>query len=507
MIKKYGLLLLFVFVKFLLQYQVIAPEFQLHRDEYLHLDQAHHLAWGYTSVPPFTSWVSWLIFQLGNSEFWVKFFPALFGVLTLVLIWKTVEALKGGIFAQVLAATTFVFSGFVRMNMLYQPNSFDILAWTACFYLLIKYLNSEESKWLYFLAVAFALGFLNKYNIVFLLIGLLPALAVSKHRVVFLKKEFYLAILMAFLLILPNVVWQLQNDFPMLYHMKQLTESQLVNQSRLSFLVEQLMFVVGSVLLIFGAFVALLVYKPFKTYRFLVLTYLITLAVYVYLKAKGYYAFGLYPVFYAFGAVFFEGILKATKKVWLRPALVVFPVLFFALIFRIIFPIYGPKDIDKILPKYKKYGLAKWEDGKEHTLPQDFADMLGWKPLATLVDSASMLLPQNEYTLILCDNYGEAGAINFYSKNKHSEAVSFSGDYLNWFDLDRKIVHVILVQDPNDSDKERKRETPMFEEVIKIGEVKDAFAREYGSAVFVLKGAKVDVNQILRDELKAEKQH
>jgi len=133
--------------------------------------------------------------------------------------------------------------------------------------------------------------------------------------------------------------------------------------------------------------------------------------------------------------------------------------------------------------------------------------MLGWKPLAALVDSASLMLPENEYTLILCDNYGEAGAINFYSKNKHSEAVSFSGDYLNWFDLDRKIVHVILVQDPNDSDKERKREMPMFEEVIKIGEVKEAFAREYGSAVYVLKGAKVDVNQILRDELKAEKEH
>ncbi|KKX47100.1 hypothetical protein L950_0228290 [Sphingobacterium sp. IITKGP-BTPF85] len=26
--------------------------------------------------------------------------------------------------------------------------------------------------------------------------------------------------------------------------------------------------------------------------------------------------------------------------------------------------------------------MLTWEDGKEHQLPQDFADMLGWKELA-----------------------------------------------------------------------------------------------------------------------------
>jgi hypothetical protein len=73
--------------------------------------------------------------------------------------------------------------------------------------------------------------------------------------------------------------------------------------------------------------------------------------------------------------------------------------------------------------------LLRWEDGKDHLLPQDFADMLGWKELALKVDSAYLKLPNKDNTLILCDNYGQAGAINFYTRQK-LRAVSFNADYI-----------------------------------------------------------------------------
>ncbi|MBO9683803.1 MAG: glycosyltransferase family 39 protein, partial [Flavisolibacter sp.] len=102
MTKKNFILLGFILLKFLLQYALINPYYDLHRDEYLHLDQANHLAWGYLSVPPVTSWIAWIIQLLGNSIFWVKFFPALFGALTVLVVWKTIEELKGNLFALVL---------------------------------------------------------------------------------------------------------------------------------------------------------------------------------------------------------------------------------------------------------------------------------------------------------------------------------------------------------------------------------------------------------------------
>src|SRR5436189_4008744 len=104
MSKKTIILLAFIILKFVLQYLLINPEYDLHRDEFLHLDQAKHLAWGYESVPPFTSWISLLILQLGNGVFWVKFFPALFGAITIVVVWKAIDALGGNIFALALGS-------------------------------------------------------------------------------------------------------------------------------------------------------------------------------------------------------------------------------------------------------------------------------------------------------------------------------------------------------------------------------------------------------------------
>lgn len=179
MSKSNGYLLGFILVKLVLQYFLIDSGYDLHRDEFLHLDQAHHLAWGYISVPPVTSWFSYVIYLLGYTEFWVKFFPALLGALTIVLVWKTIESLGGKLFALSLAAIALIFSALARLNLLFQPNSFDILAWTFVFYTLIKYIQTGKNSWLYWLGIGFGFGFLNKYNVAFLAIGLLPGLLLT----------------------------------------------------------------------------------------------------------------------------------------------------------------------------------------------------------------------------------------------------------------------------------------------------------------------------------------
>ena len=106
------------------------------------------MAWGYLSVPPFTAWNSYIILLLGNSEFWVKFFPALYGVLTLVVVWKAIEALGGDLFALIMGATAVTLSVVLRINMLYQPNSVDILAWTLLYFSFLQYIKTKENKWL-----------------------------------------------------------------------------------------------------------------------------------------------------------------------------------------------------------------------------------------------------------------------------------------------------------------------------------------------------------------------
>lgn len=495
----------FVLIKFILQYVLINPVYELHRDEYLHLDQARHLAWGYTSVPPFTSWISLIIMQLGNSEFWVKFFPALFGALTLVVVWKTIEKLNGGWFALLLGAISVTFSSLIRLNMLYQPNSFDILTWTMLFYTLVRFIQTAEPKWLFWAGLTFGLGFLNKYNIAFLIIGLLPSVLLTEHRNIFRNKHFYYAIGLAFLLILPNLIWQYINGFPVFKHLDELNRTQLVNVSRIGFLKEQLLFFMGSLFVILAAMVAFAIDRNFRKFRIVGLTFVFTLVLFTYLKAKGYYALGLYPILHAFGSVYLEKILAGNRIKYLRPIALGIPLLMFFPLLQIAFPNRTPQEIRQHEKQYRDFGLLRWEDGKEHDLPQDFADMQGWKELAQKIDKAMLSAADKEHTIVLCDNYGEAGAINFYSADKKIGAVSMNADYINWFKLDKPIKHVILVQQADDDDPDRKKEQPYFESIERVGQITNPYAREKGTSIYILKNAKVDVNEILRKEIAEKK--
>jgi hypothetical protein len=503
--RKNLLLLGFIICKIALQYFLINPVYQLHRDEYLHLDQAQHLAWGYVSVPPATSWVSYLIFLLGNSVFWVKFFPALFGALTLLVVWKTIETLGGNWFALVLGAVSILFSVLLRINLLYQPNSLDVLLWTTLYFTLVRYIQSKNPQWLYAGALAFALGFLNKYNIGFLLIGLLPALLFTPQRKLLANKHLYFSLGLALLLILPNLVWQYTHDFPVVDHMNELARTQLVNVHRADFLKQQLLFFQGSFFVILAALVSFFLYRPFSQYRVYFWAYIFTIATFTYFKAKGYYAIGLYPILIAFGAVYLEYLLQSGWFRYLRPLTLILPVLLIIRIFPLIFPTDSPAEIHRNSARYEALGLLRWEDGKNHDIPQDFADMLGWKELAREVDSASKFIQGKGRTLILTDNYGQAGAINYYSKNKNLRAVSLNADYIDWFDLSAPIDNLILVQDPHDTDKGREREKPFFETIRLIGEIKDPYAIEKGSRVYLLENAKVDINKILAQEISDRK--
>ncbi|WDF60618.1 glycosyltransferase family 39 protein [Flavobacterium sp. KACC 22758] len=498
--KKTLILIGFIILKFVLQYVLISPEYDLQRDEYLHLDQAHHLAWGYLSVPPVTSWFSYLILLLGNSVFWVKFFPALFGVLTLIIVWKTIELLKGNLYALVLGAMCIVFSSLLRINMLYQPNSFDVLCWTAFYYILIQYIVSEKPKWLYIGAVVFAFGFLNKYNILFLLIGLLPALILSKQRKILAEKKLYFALFLGLILILPNLLWQYNNHFPIVHHMKELSETQLVNVNRADFLKEQLLFFIGSFFVILASFYALLFYKPFEKFKFLFASIIFTILVFLYFKAKAYYAIGLYPIYIALGSVFLADILNTGWKRYLKPVFIALPLLFFVPMYYLAFPNRSP---EKLASEKQTH---RWEDGKEHNLSQDFADMLGWKELARKTDSVYALFPKSENTLVLCDNYGQAGAINFYTK-KGIKAVSFNADYVNWFNLNLYYKNLIRVKTFEENSNEFKETSPFFQSAFIAGEITNKFAREYGTTIFVFTNAKVNINKRLQQEIDEEKNY
>lgn len=492
-----------VLLKFFLQYFLVNEVYELHRDEFLHLDQANHLAWGYFSTPPFTSWVSWLIRALGNSEFWVHFFPALFGALTLVVVWKITEEMKGSLYASVLAALCILFSPLLRLNGLFQPNSFDVLAWTSVYYFLIRYVRTDQSRWLFGVAILLGLGFLNKYNIAFLVMGLLPALLLSPQRKLFLRKEFYGAALLALLIILPNLIWQYQNHFPVFYHMHLLQKYHLVHVNRADFLTDQVLYFLGALPAILASFYALLRYEPFARYRFLLWSFIFTLGIFLFFKAKSYYAIGLYPVYIGLGAVYLAEVLETGRKRYLRPVLAGLPVLYLLLIILVEFPVRTPEQFVEFAKRRPALGMHRWEDGKKYPLSQDFADMIGWKELAEKTEKIYQTLPEKDQVLILCDNYGQVGAINYYSRGR-LRADSFHADYLGWFDLSKPYRHLIRIKDAGHRADEMQETAPLFETALLADSIANPYAREYKTDIFVFKNARISINKRVREEIEGE---
>ena len=490
----YWILFVLISIKLLVQFVFVNPVYELHRDEFLHLDQAFHPAIGYISVPPFTSWMASLIYLLGGGLFWVRFIPALFGAATIVFGWLIAETLGGKLPAKLLTSIVLIFSIYTRINVLFQPNSFDILVWTVIFYLFLKYVSDHRVKWLYLLSIVTALGLYNKYTIVFLIIGLFAGFLLTKQRSVFTKKALYYAAGLSVLLVSPTILWQITNHFPVIHHMQALKESQLVNVNRTDFLVDQLKYGLITIPSL-TAFGALLFYKPFKPYRFVIWTFIVVMTLFTVSRAKSYYTLGLYPVLFAFGSVYLEVLFKRWKTI-LISFFAVTQMLAFFFIVKYLMPFQQPAEIIANKEAYERIGLLRWEDGLNHPLPQDFADMLGWKEMAGKALLAYNMIPADELanTLIYCENYGQAGALNYYNRTKMAEAYSFNTDYIYWIPKEIKFQHILFVgKIPGDE------VINMFRDYKLVGEIENEFAREKGTKIFLLLDAKSSASNMFNE--------
>jgi len=311
---------------------------------------------------------------------------------------------------------------------------------------------------------------------------------------------------LSLIMVAPNLWWQYENNFPVIWHLSTLSKTQLVHVNRWDFLIDQIFFFSGAHLVLLAGFISFFIYRPFKKYRFLFWTLVLTLCFYSFLRAKSYYAMGLYPIFIGFGAVYIEHLLSKGWKQKLRPVFLLIPILIIIPLFQFLLPVLSPKKIAEKHELFQSMGMLRWEDGKNHLIPQDYADMVGWQELARIVDKAFEQVPDKHSTLIHCDGYGMAGSINFYAEQEYTEALTMEADYLNWYPLDQmRIENVILVKGPWDEDPERKRESTLFDTVTLVGTVSNEFARDKGTKVYLLSGAKQDIGVILKDEIEKKR--
>ncbi len=97
---------------------------------------------------------------------------------------------------------------------------------------MVTYFETERYKFLVLAGIFAALGFLTKYSMAFLLGGIIFSVMISR-RDIFKKRTLWIALSLLFLIILPDILWQVNRGFPVFHHFSKLYETQLDNNSRL----------------------------------------------------------------------------------------------------------------------------------------------------------------------------------------------------------------------------------------------------------------------------------
>lgn len=443
--------------------------YELHRDAFLYLAMGEHLRLWSMDFPPFIAIVAETTRALfGDSIVAIRLGPALAHSATVLMAGVFARELGGGRAAQVLAALVLATAPvYLRAGVLFQPVVFDQLWWTLALFALLRAGRAaarkqagprgdrepepgdgsdgpadEARRWWLVLGVVMGLALLTKLTALVLGLAVLSALLVSPQRRVLATPWPWVAAAIALALGSPSIVGQIRLEFPVMGQMADLQEAQLARLSLLDFVTGQIMEVGPMILLGWAGAAALLVRKELRPYRVVgwsaVAAFLIMMA----LSAKSYYIAPIYPALIGVGAAEAARWTRSLASRGLRlPALALYGGLYaIALVFAVSsFPM-GIPVLDP--PRMARYaaGLGDSEAVRTNTgeilsLPQDYADMLGWERLVENVALVYHDLPEPEQrqAVILGSNYGEAGAIDFYGPRYGlGKAIAFVGSYWFW---------------------------------------------------------------------------
>jgi 4-amino-4-deoxy-L-arabinose transferase-like glycosyltransferase len=409
-------------------------------DELYYLACARHLAWGYVDQPPLIALVAWLERALlGDSLSAIRFLPALSGAAKVLLTGLIARELGGRRFAQGLAALCVLLApGMLALDHFLSMNTFEPLFWMGCAYLVMRIIRTGNAKlWLGFGVLA-GVGLENKYSMLIFGFGIVAGLALTRERRWLRSRWFWAGGAIAFLIFLPNLLWNIQNHFPFLELQANIRRSgRDVGLSPLTFFGEEIlaMLPLSAPIWLAGLWY-LFFHQDGKQFRVLGWAWAVTAGVIMVFSPRVYYLFPAYPVLFAAGSVAWERWLAGARAQWIKPVYVSLMVLMGALLAPTLLPLLPPET-------YIRYAAAthlqqpRIENHRLGPLPQLFADQFGWEEMAAAVADAYNSLPPavRARTAVFGQNYGQAGAIDLFGPKfgiPEGSAISGHQSYYLW---------------------------------------------------------------------------
>lgn len=403
-----GNLILLALFKLLL-HLYINDQYEFHRDELAVLDYARTLDWGYVDFPPLTPFIARIALTLvGPSIVGVRLFVALAQSIAMVLAGLIARELGGSRWAQILAALAVAAApSSLALSSFFGYVSFDYLWWVLTAYLLVRMLKSEDPRWWLGIGAVIGLGMMTKYTMAFFVAGIVGGVLLTDARKYLSSRWLWGGVALAVLIFLPNAIWQIQHNFISLDFLGSIHERDMRIGRTDSFLIDQVYLTANAFTI--PLWIAGLVYffsSSGKRFRVVGWMYLITFAIFLFVRGRGYYLSGAYPMLTSAGAVALDRWLdsrsasRARVARWVSVGVLVVSGLVFAALVLPLAPINSGW-----------WNIASGANG-------ELKEEIGWRELAQTVAGIYNGLPAEEKSTagILAGNYGEAGAIDLYGR-------------------------------------------------------------------------------------------
>jgi 4-amino-4-deoxy-L-arabinose transferase-like glycosyltransferase len=408
-------------------------------DEFYYLACADHLRLGYVDHPPLSIFLLWLVRGiLGDSLLALRLVPALAGSLSLMVVGNIARRLGANSFGQVLAA------GAMMIGLVYQVmfsyfsmNALSILLWAVGFSILVRIERENEPRWWLAFGIVAGLGLLNKHTFILFPIGLFVAMLLTPARRHLASRWLWLGCMIALLLVLPNLIWQMINGWPSIEFYRNADLYKNVLTPPLHVLLYQILAVNPGALVVWVAgLFFLLVSKRGQPVRHLGWIYIVLLSLMIISQnSRPDRIGGAYIILLASGGTFLSTLCAGSSLVWLRWAMSSILVITGLALVPLALPLLSVNATATyaatmgIVPQIEQSEAAKPQ------LPLWIGYRIGWELFVDDIEAVASEIDPAELqkTVILVPTYGQAGAIELLGRGRELPPVfATQNNYFHW---------------------------------------------------------------------------
>ncbi|MGB3440317.1 MAG: glycosyltransferase family 39 protein [Actinophytocola sp.] len=411
----------------------VSTRYGYHRDELYFRLLGEQPATGYFDTPPLTPMVAKLSIALfGDNVVALRVVPALAVAVTVVLLALVCRELGGTRGAQVLTSVSIAVSSMALIaGHMLLTLTLDLPLWAAAILFMCKAIGTDgtgDGRWWLAFGAVVGVATYNRQLIALLVFGIAVGILVAGPRSVLSSKWLWLGALLALVIALPNLLYQSANDWPQA-QMASALDLDDGEENRIMFGPLQFgLLGFGSVLAVVG----LVSLWRRRTFRFFVIAYPVACAATVYSGGRADYVVGFLMALCAAGCVptatWMTTIVRRTVVVLGLVATAVVSV-----------PLGLP-----VLP------VSALDDLPIGELNETAPESIGWKRFAEQIgDVASTIsAPDRVSTIVLAENYGQAGAVDRWSDELDLPPV-YSGHNELWWRAspEEHITTVIIATD------------------------------------------------------------